>query len=671
MNICDYDTFNTINGIAGGLSWICGGEFNLASFCIQRSIIDGVNIFFFCVFCLFMLIGLVRKHPSNDVHRKDRVLVVTSICCFLTCIVYFGYGLYNFIAQNGKLDNLSWVAFTIKGIIWASLAVSLLTQRSKRIICLNSIWWVCLCALLSALNIEILLIVHSIPVFDLLPWLVSFLLLLCALRNHGYFISEHFHYNNTMFEPLLCETEKAETNQPGLSQANFFSKLTFSWMNPLLSLGYTKPLVLENIPSLPPEDKANTCYQKFASTWDSLLRGSSSNSTKNLVIWAMSRAFLKENIYIAIFAFARSICAAASPLIVYAFVNYASHNEENLYEGLSLLGWLVLIKLVETVSERQWNFDSWRSGMRMRSALMVAVYEKLLKLSSLGRKKHSTGEVVNYIAVDAYRMGEFLYWFHTAWSFVLQLFLAIGVLLWVVGLGALPGLVLLLIFGVFNVPYAKKIRTCKSQVLASQDQRLRSTSEILNNIKIIKLQSWEDKFKDMVESLRASEIKWLAEAQFTRALGSLLYASTTIIGAVVLIGCTLFGTAPLNAGTIFTVLATLRSMAEPVRFIPEAISAIIQVKVSLDRLNIFLLDDELKTSQKRSTYVSKSDKCIEIEAANFTWDEESVTPTLRHINLGIKCGQKVAVCGPVGAGKSSLLHAILGEMPKISGTVSL
>ena len=31
-------------------------------------------------------------------------------------------------------------------------------------------------------------------------------------------------------------------------------------------------------------------------------------------------------------------------------------------------------------------------------------------------------------------------------------------------------------------------------------------------------------------------------------------------------------------------------------------------------------------------------------------------PTLRDVNLEIRCGQKVAVCGPVGAGKSSLLY---------------
>jgi len=60
--------------------------------------------------------------------------------------------------------------------------------------------------------------------------------------------------------------------------------------------------------------------------------------------------------------------------------------------------------------------------MRMRSALMVAVYQKQLKLSSSARTRHSAGEIVNYIAVDAYRMGEFPWWFHIAWTSALRLF---------------------------------------------------------------------------------------------------------------------------------------------------------------------------------------------------------------------------------------------------------
>ncbi|CAJ2663686.1 unnamed protein product [Trifolium pratense] len=274
--------------------------------------------------------------------------------------------------------------------------------------------------------------------------------------------------------------------------------------------------------------------------------------------------------------------------------------------------------------------------MKMRSALMVAVYRKQLKLSSSARTRHSAGEIVNYIAVDAYRMGEFPRWFHTAWTSALQIVLSTVILFGVIGIGALPGLVPLLIFGLLNVLFARILKNCQSHIMIAQDKRLRSTSEILNSMKIIKLQSWEEKFKSLVESLHNEEFVWLSKAQILKAFGSFLYwMSPTVISTVVFVGCIVSQSAPLNAETIFTILAALRNMGEPVRMIPEALSIMIQVKVSFDRLNKFFLDEELNNDDSERNFRTKNS------------------------------------CGPVGAGKSSLLYAILGEILKTSGTVNV
>ncbi|GJS28597.1 putative ABC-type xenobiotic transporter [Tanacetum coccineum] len=367
--------------------------------------------------------------------------------------------------------------------------------------------------------------------------------------------------------------------------------------------------------------------------------------------------------------FLRTIAVVASPLLFYAFVKYTNSDIKDLNQGLMLVACLIVVKVVESLSHRQFFFNARRTGMRMRSALMVAVYEKQLKLSSLGRKRHSAGEVVNYIAVDSYRMGEFVMWFHVAWSAVVQLFLAIGVLFSVVGLGVVPGLVPLFICGVLNIPFAKETQKSQLQFMVAQDRRLRSTSEILNNMKVIKLQCWEEKFKKIVESFRENELHWLREVQFMKAYGTILYwMSPTLVSSVILFGCVFLSSVPLDAATIFTTLATLRTMSEPVRWFPDALSALIQVKVSLDRINSFLVDDELKDNYYlvKSDQEQNSNTCIMVKDGNFAWDPESLTPSLQNVNLQIKRGQKVALCGSVGAGKSSMLYAILGEITKIS-----
>lgn len=58
-----------------------------------------------------------------------------------------------------------------------------------------------------------------------------------------------------------------------------------------------------------------------------------------------------------------------------------------------------------------------------------------------------------------------------------------------------------------------------------------------------------------------------------------------------------------------------------------------------------------------------------IKNGTFSWESSEELPQLSHINLEIKPGALVAIVGPVGSGKSSLISAFLGEMHKIYGTV--
>ncbi|GLT58340.1 hypothetical protein SLA2020_312400 [Shorea laevis] len=648
---------------------MCDGELDFGFGCILRTIIDIANLLFLCAFYLLLLGGLVMKTQINGSSRKDLIFVILSICCALISTAYLGSGLSNLIVKDDESNNLRWLVYLVRGLVWISLAVSMLVQRSKWIKILTSLWWASFSLLVFALNFEILSQKNSLQIFDMLQWPVSTLLLFCALRNFKHFPT-WYNRDRTLSEPLLVS--EAEKNQSGIGHTGFFSRLTFSWINPLLSLGYSKPLSLGDIPSLVPEDEASLAYEKFLHAWDFLVREKSLSNSSNLVLQALAKVFFKENALIALYAFLRMVSVLALPLLLYAFVNYSKHDEENWFDGLSIFGCLILCKTVESLSQRHWYFNSRRSGMRMKSALMVAVYQKQLKLSCLGKRRHSTGEIVNYIAVDSYRFGEFPWWFHSTWSFVLQLFLSVGILFAIVGVGALPGLVPLIFFGLLNVPFAKMLQKCESEVMAAQDERLRITSEVLNSMKIIKLQSWEEKFKNLIESRRENEFKWLSEEQLKKAYGTVMFwISPTIVSSVIFLGCSLLGSAPLDAGTIFTVLATLRSMGEPVAMIPQALSILMQVKVSSERINAFLLEDEIKNDEERSIPQQNTDKSVTIQAGNFSWDPELIVPTLRDVALEIKKGQKIAVCGPVGAGKSSLLHAILGEIPKISGAVNV
>nr|GMD37227.1 ABC transporter C family member 8 [Ipomoea batatas] len=659
---------STQHFLLGAISWICGGDLDWSSLCIQRALVDALSLLLAFLFFLLLLVGSVMRIDIRG-SRRSWITLLISLCCALTSFGYLGASFWELITKNTSSSDLSWLPYFIKGVIWISFTLSLLVQGSKIVKVVMSCWWVVFFLMVSSLNIEVLITTYSIQILDVISWIITFLLLFCAIRNLHLILSQPAP-EKSLSEPLLVE--QSDESQTLISRASFFSQLSFSWMNHLLRLGKSKTLLLEDIPCLGMEDEAKLNYEKLSREWDILQTDNGCNGSANLILRAIARLYWKEMVLGGVYLLLRSAAVVVAPLLLYAFVAYSNLESRELSKGVFLVGCLIVDKVVDSLSNRHFFFYTKRVGMRIRSALMVAVYQKQLKLSNQGRQRHSTGEVVNYIAIDAYRMGESVMWFHLGWISGLQILLSICVLFWVVGFGALLGLVPLAICGLLNVPFAKVLQKCQFEFMIAQDKRLRCMSEILNSMKIIKLQSWEENFKHIIESYREIEFKWLSKTQYCKTLSTFLYwMSPTIISSVIFLGCVLLNSAAFDAATIFTVLAALRGMSEPVRLIPEALSFLIQIKVSLDRINSFLLEDEIKQVDVIQSPTGGSENSVCVVNCCFSWESESAKPVLRNLNVQVGRGQKIAVCGPVGAGKSSLLYAILGELPKVSGTVNV
>ncbi|KAL6602856.1 hypothetical protein ACP70R_043217 [Stipagrostis hirtigluma subsp. patula] len=663
--------------LLGWPSWSCGredGQPSVASPCVQRSLIDCVNAVLLVAYVSTLVAACIRRQQcagrGGGAHRWPWELVVVSVCCVAATAAYCVAGFHGASASAPPAVSL------FRGLVWIALAASLHVQPTRPARATVILWWTLFSLLITAYDAEVLAGGHMLDIAESVAWPVNFLLLLCALasllrRSHG-------HHRPTsdddgLSEPLIDEDKAVHTS--AFYRAGLFSQLAFSWLNPLLRLGRSKALDLGDIPLIGGEDSAQHASRKFAEAWSRHMhdkaRSHRSWSSNGLAL-VLCKCFLGEILLTGFYAFMRTLSIALAPVLLFAFVWYSNQEQRDLRDGLPLVGCLLLMKLVESLSQRHWFFDSRRTGKRIRSALMAVIFQKQLKLSSQGRKNHSTGEIVNYIAVDAYRFGDAINWLHMGWSSPLQLALAMGTLIWALKLGALPGLVPLIIFGFLNVPFAKMLQGYQANFMVAQDERLRSTSEILNNMKIIKLQSWEEKFRHVIEWLRDAEFKWLRETQMKKAYSAVIYwMSPTVVSAVMYTATAIMGSAPLNASTLFTVLATLRAMAEPVRFLPEILTMMIQYKVSLDRIEKFLVEDEIKEEDVRRVPSDESDIQIQVQDGNFSWNASGADLSLKNVNLTISRGEKVAVCGPVGSGKSSLLYALLGEIPRLSGSVEV
>jgi len=207
--------------------------------------------------------------------------------------------------------------------------------------------------------------------------------------------------------------------------------------------------------------------------------------------------------------------------------------------------------------------------------------------------------------------------------------------------------------------------------MVAQDERLKASSEALVNMKVLKLYAWEAHFKNVVDNLRNVELKLLSLVQLRRTYHIVIFMTSLKLASTASFFACYFLNIPLNASNVFTVVATLCLVQDPIANIPEVIAAIIQAKVAFTRIINFLEAPELQSENFRKRCFKNDLKdSISIKCADFSWEGNASNPTLRNINLDVRHGQKVAICREVGSGKSTLLATILGEVSKTKGTVS-
>ncbi|RLN29678.1 ABC transporter C family member 10-like [Panicum miliaceum] len=469
-------------------------------------------------------------------------------------------------------------------------------------------------------------------------------------------------------KPLNTKTVAKATDFEGhvtpFSNAAFFSTISFWWLNPLMKIGYEKPLEEKDLPVLGTTDQAYNQYLMFLEKLNSKKRLHPHGTPS--VFWTIISCHKSGIIVSGFFALLKVLMLSSGPVLLKAFINVSLGKGTFKYEGYVLAAALFFCKCCESLSERQWFFCARRLGLQVRSFLSAAIYKKQQRVSNSAKMKHSSGEIMNYVTVDAYRIGEFPYWFHQSWTTSVQLCIALAILYNAVGLAMIASLLVIIITVLCNAPLAKLQHKFQSKLMEAQDVRLKTMSESLIHMKILKLYAWEIHFKKVIEGLREVEYRWLSAFQLRRGYNSLLFwSSPVLVSAATFLACYLLKI-PLDASNVFTFVATLRLVQNPIRQIPEVIVIVIQAKVAFTRIAKFLDAPELD-EQVRKKYHVGSEYPIEINSCSFSWNESSSKPTLKNINFVVRTGKKVAICGEVGSEKSTLLAAVLGEVPKTEG----
>ncbi|KAI4353106.1 hypothetical protein L6164_002080 [Bauhinia variegata] len=478
---------------------------------------------------------------------------------------------------------------------------------------------------------------------------------------------------NDISDPLLGDKadkqSECRTESP-YGKATLLQLITFSWLNPLFAVGYKKPLEQKDIPSVDIKDSAEFLSSSFD---ENLKRVKEKDLTTNPSVYKAIYLFARKKAAInALFAVINAAASYVGPYLISDFVDFLSDKEtRGLKSGYLLSLGFLCAKMVETITQRQWIFGARQLGLRLRAALTSHIYKKGLLLSSRSRQSHSGGEIMNYMSVDVQRITDFAWYINIIWMLPIQISLAIYVLHTNLGLGSLAALAATLIVMGLNIPLTRIQKRYQSRIMEAKDDRMKATSEVLRNMKTLKLQAWDNQFLHKIEELRKIEYNWLWKSLRQQAFSAFIFwASPTFISVVTFWACDLMGI-ELTSGRVLSAFATFRMLQDPIFSLPDLLNVMAQGKVSVDRIASFLQEEEIQQDSIEYIPKEQTEFDIVIENGRFSWDPDSSSANLDGIELKVKRGMKVAICGSVGSGKSSLLSGILGEIHKQSGRVKI
>ncbi|KAL6615056.1 hypothetical protein ACP70R_037326 [Stipagrostis hirtigluma subsp. patula] len=451
-----------------------------------------------------------------------------------------------------------------------------------------------------------------------------------------------------MKEPLLehesSSLPEATSSRSLFKDVGLFSNISFSWMGPLLDLGKRKTLDLNDVPFLDDNDSVHGITPMFKQKIASIsATGQYSDITTVKLAKALVLTTWKLIVVTAVYALLRTVTSYVGPYLIEYFVGYLYESPRSTKRGYLLVLAFVTAQLMEGLSSRHLLFRSQQLGVRVRSALIAIIYQKGLALSSQSRQGSSSGELINVVSLDAQRVGDFNWSMHELWLFPVQIVLAMVILYCTLGLAAFAALAATVLAMLANIPLGKFEQNYQEKTMNAKDARMRAMSEILQNMRIVKLQGWELIFLSKIKELRKVEMNWIKKYVYASSmLMSVFFGAPAFVAMITFGTCMLLGI-PLETGKVLSALATFRQLQGPIHSLPDTISSIIQTKVSLDRICSFLRLEELASDAVTKLPSGSTDISVEV--------------------------RNVAICGTVGSGKSSLLSCILGEIPKLSGEV--
>ncbi|KAG0210815.1 hypothetical protein BGX28_008951 [Mortierella sp. GBA30] len=545
---------------------------------------------------------------------------------------------------------------------------------------------------------------------DDLAWLANLCLIWISLVSRPYQPPKVARKLRVGEVPRLVSTEYS---------SSIFSQLTFTWVNPLVYLGFKRPIQDVDLPNLEDSDLSSYTLQHFgATTGTTFTRRLLKALRRDLFIqflWALPWCFIVN----------------ASPYCLNKIIQYIECKNcgPPTASNYAWVFMLLIASIFESLSQQAALHKGRRIYFQVVSICNAEVFAKSLRRKDMTSTSETTNDegkkskdgsmnISNLIAVDLKKLEQPFSYTFILYGYPIQFFIA-GIQLYnLLGYASLVGIGFMI--ASYPVPaklYAMIMKLFK-EIMNTKDERMDALNEMLSAIRIVKFFGWESKFEEKITAARDKELQRTKESYTQIILADIVWMIMPLLNIVViLLTYTKIFNQEITASKMFTTLALFNIMRSALNSLPWQIKNALQSAVSLDRLDKYLREKDLV----RDTTVTKLDGKARINSsshpvigfvnASYIWpniEQEEVAPKatknqtwiqkinskfsraskpveqpvtvsevvqerfrLKNISAEFPVGQLSLVVGPTGCGKSALLLALLGELEKLEGAMYL
>ena len=463
--------------------------------------------------------------------------------------------------------------------------------------------------------------------------------------------------------------------------ANPLSVLSFWWIFKLFVTGYKKELEESDLYSPLQEDRSSYLGQRIVKNWDIELKRceKKKDGSKPSLFRVLYRCFGKivMNTGIALFVL-EFVIRIAHPFLLAQLLRYFAGSRNGWATDIYYYAAaFCVLPLMDAVILHYSLQTLMHVGMKVRVACCTLIYRKILRLSSsVLENDTSAGQMVNFLSNDVNRLDYFVFGIHYLWIGPLHIFLVAYLIFREIGIGAIAGVSTFLLCIPLQLYLGRKVSRLTHGSALKTDDRLRLMNQIIAGVAIIKMYVWEIPYSLLVEKARRKEVDVIKKYSIVEQFGLTLDIYVPRISLFITILTYVLTGNTIDAEKVFmtTAFYTILRSSMTIGF-ALSVHQLAEAAVSIRRLEKFMMYPEVSKAPATKTQVATQSTPLYLENVTARWDETR-DYTLQNVDLTVQAGSFIAVVGQIGSGKSSLLQAILRELPlddgvlEVSGKVS-